>query len=162
MLALYHNDMSLCAQKVRVCLAEKGLAWEDRHLVLRDGVHQQFGVPLGQQPGRLTQPGGPGRVAARRSRYTSRRTRGTSFGNGGLRGLCRRAGRAGRGSLTTPGAYPPAPATRCSVAGSSIRYRLSTHSIPSSRASRSTARSRYAENSTIGCAGRCSRMLAAT
>ena len=25
MLALYHNDMSLCAQKVRVCLAEKGL-----------------------------------------------------------------------------------------------------------------------------------------
>ena len=25
MLALYHSDMSLCAQKVRVCLAEKGL-----------------------------------------------------------------------------------------------------------------------------------------
>jgi glutathione S-transferase len=41
MLALYHNDMSLCAQKVRVCLAEKGLAWEDRHLVLRSGEHQQ-------------------------------------------------------------------------------------------------------------------------
>jgi glutathione S-transferase len=41
MLALYHNDMSLCAQKVRVCLAEKGLPWEDRHLVLRDGTHQQ-------------------------------------------------------------------------------------------------------------------------
>jgi glutathione S-transferase len=41
MLALYHNDMSLCAQKVRICLAEKGLEWEDRHLVLRDGVHQQ-------------------------------------------------------------------------------------------------------------------------
>jgi glutathione S-transferase len=41
MLALYHNDMSLCAQKVRVCLAEKGLPWEDRHLVLRDGEHQQ-------------------------------------------------------------------------------------------------------------------------
>ena len=41
MLALYHNDMSLCAQKVRVCLAEKGLAWEDRHIVLRDGTHQQ-------------------------------------------------------------------------------------------------------------------------
>ena len=40
-LALYHNDMSLCAQKARVCLAEKGLAWEDRHLVLRDGPHQQ-------------------------------------------------------------------------------------------------------------------------
>ena len=41
MLALYHNDMSLCAQKVRVCLAEKGLAWENRHLVLRAGEHQQ-------------------------------------------------------------------------------------------------------------------------
>jgi glutathione S-transferase len=41
MLALYHNDMSLCAQKVRVCLAEKGLDWEDRHLVLRNGEHQQ-------------------------------------------------------------------------------------------------------------------------
>jgi glutathione S-transferase len=40
MLALYHNDMSLCAQKVRVCLAEKGLAWESRHLVLRAGDHQ--------------------------------------------------------------------------------------------------------------------------
>jgi len=41
MLALYHNDMSLCAQKVRVCLAEKGLQWENRHLVLRAGEHQQ-------------------------------------------------------------------------------------------------------------------------
>ncbi|MCC6778254.1 MAG: glutathione S-transferase family protein [Hyphomicrobiales bacterium] len=41
MLALYHNDMSLCAQKVRVCLAEKGLTWEDRHMVLRAGEHQQ-------------------------------------------------------------------------------------------------------------------------
>jgi len=41
MLALYHNDMSLCAQKVRVCLAEKGLPWEDRHLVLRSAEHQQ-------------------------------------------------------------------------------------------------------------------------
>jgi glutathione S-transferase len=41
MLALYHNDMSLCAQKVRVCLAEKGLPWESRHLVLRSGEHQQ-------------------------------------------------------------------------------------------------------------------------
>ena len=35
MLALYHNDMSLCAQKVRVALAEKALEWESRHLVLR-------------------------------------------------------------------------------------------------------------------------------
>jgi glutathione S-transferase len=41
MLALYHNDMSLCAQKVRMCLAEKGLAWESRHLALRSGEHQQ-------------------------------------------------------------------------------------------------------------------------
>jgi glutathione S-transferase len=41
MLALYHNDMSLCAQKVRVCLAEKKLAWEDRHIVLRSGDHQK-------------------------------------------------------------------------------------------------------------------------
>src|SRR6185295_5339753 len=41
MLALYHNDMSLCAQKVRICLAEKGLPWEDKHLVLRAAEHQQ-------------------------------------------------------------------------------------------------------------------------
>ena len=41
MLTLYHNDMSLCAQKVRVCLAEKGLDWEDRHIVLRSGEHQK-------------------------------------------------------------------------------------------------------------------------
>ena len=44
MLALYHNDMSLCAQKVRVCLAEKGLEWESRHLVLRAGEHQRPGI----------------------------------------------------------------------------------------------------------------------
>lgn len=41
MLALYHNDMSSCAQKVRLCLAEKGLPWESRHLNLRAGDHQQ-------------------------------------------------------------------------------------------------------------------------
>jgi glutathione S-transferase len=41
MLALYHNDMSLCAQKVRVCLAEKRLEWESRHLALRAAEHQQ-------------------------------------------------------------------------------------------------------------------------
>jgi glutathione S-transferase len=41
MLALYHNDMSACAQKVRLCLAEKGLEWESRHLNLRGGEHQQ-------------------------------------------------------------------------------------------------------------------------
>jgi glutathione S-transferase len=37
MLALYHNDMSVCAQKVRVVLAEKGLDWESRHMNLRLG-----------------------------------------------------------------------------------------------------------------------------
>jgi glutathione S-transferase len=41
MLTLYHNDMSACAQKVRLCLAEKGLQWENRHLSLRGGEHQQ-------------------------------------------------------------------------------------------------------------------------
>jgi glutathione S-transferase len=41
MLALYHNDMSLCAQKVRLGLAEKGVEWESHHLVLRAGEHQQ-------------------------------------------------------------------------------------------------------------------------
>ena len=40
-LALYHNDMSSCAQKVRLCLHEKGLEWESRHLNLRAGEHQQ-------------------------------------------------------------------------------------------------------------------------
>ena len=40
-LALYHNDMSSCAQKVRLVLAEKGLEWEDRHLDLRAGEHQK-------------------------------------------------------------------------------------------------------------------------
>jgi glutathione S-transferase len=40
-LALYHNDMSSCAQKVRLVLAEKGLEWESRHLNLRAGEHQQ-------------------------------------------------------------------------------------------------------------------------
>jgi glutathione S-transferase len=40
-LALYHNDMSSCAQKVRLLLAEKGLEWESRHLDLRSGEHQK-------------------------------------------------------------------------------------------------------------------------
>ena len=40
-LALYHNDMSSCAQKVRLVLAEKGLEWENRHLDLRAGEHQK-------------------------------------------------------------------------------------------------------------------------
>lgn len=36
-LTLYHNDMSVCAQKVRMALAEKGLAYEGRHMNLRRG-----------------------------------------------------------------------------------------------------------------------------
>ena len=40
-LALYHNDMSSCAQKVRLMLPEKGLEWESRHLDLRAGEHQK-------------------------------------------------------------------------------------------------------------------------
>lgn len=36
-LTLYHNDMSVCAQKVRLCLAEKGLAYDGKHLDLRAG-----------------------------------------------------------------------------------------------------------------------------
>jgi glutathione S-transferase len=41
MLTLYHNDMSVCAQKVRLCLAEKALPYEARHLNLRAGDQQQ-------------------------------------------------------------------------------------------------------------------------
>lgn len=37
MLTLYHNDMSVCAQKVRLALAEKGLTYAARHLNLRAG-----------------------------------------------------------------------------------------------------------------------------
>ncbi len=37
MLELYHNDMSVCAQKVRMALAEKGLDYEAHHLNLRRG-----------------------------------------------------------------------------------------------------------------------------
>lgn len=35
MIELHHNNMSSCAQKVRLALEEKGLAWESRHLDLR-------------------------------------------------------------------------------------------------------------------------------
>ncbi len=35
MLKLYHNDMSTCAQKVRLVLDELDLDWESRHLKLR-------------------------------------------------------------------------------------------------------------------------------
>jgi glutathione S-transferase len=36
---LYHNDMSTCAQKVRIVLAEKGLQPLEHHLNLRAGEH---------------------------------------------------------------------------------------------------------------------------
>lgn len=36
-LELYHNDMSTCAQKVRLTLAEKGLSWTSHHMDLRRG-----------------------------------------------------------------------------------------------------------------------------
>jgi Glutathione S-transferase, N-terminal domain len=41
MLTLDHNDMSVCSQKVRLCLAEKALAHEARHLNLRAGDQQK-------------------------------------------------------------------------------------------------------------------------
>jgi glutathione S-transferase len=37
MLELYHNDMSTCAQKVRLVLAEKHLEWTSHHMDLRAG-----------------------------------------------------------------------------------------------------------------------------
>jgi len=40
MIELYHNDMSVCAQKVRFALAEKKLSWEGHHLNLRAGDQQ--------------------------------------------------------------------------------------------------------------------------
>ena len=40
MLELYHNDMSVCAQKVRMVLAHKGLEWKSIHYNLRAG--EQF------------------------------------------------------------------------------------------------------------------------
>ena len=36
MIELWHNRNSTCSQKVRLALAEKGLAWESRHLELRE------------------------------------------------------------------------------------------------------------------------------
>ena len=41
MIELYHNDMSVCAQKVRFVLAEKKLPWEGHHLNLRAGDQQK-------------------------------------------------------------------------------------------------------------------------
>ena len=34
MLELYHHDISVCAQKVRLSLDEKNLAWEPHHVDL--------------------------------------------------------------------------------------------------------------------------------
>ncbi len=42
MLELYHNDMSTCAQKVRLALAEKEIFWESKHLDLRARDHQSI------------------------------------------------------------------------------------------------------------------------
>ena len=41
MVTLYHNDMSVCAAKVRTALAEKQLSWEGVHLDLRAGDAQK-------------------------------------------------------------------------------------------------------------------------
>jgi glutathione S-transferase len=41
MITLYHNDMSVCAAKVRVALAEKKLEWTGVHLDLRAGDAQK-------------------------------------------------------------------------------------------------------------------------
>ena len=41
MIELYHNDMSVCAQKVRFTLAEKKLKWEGHHLNLRAADQQR-------------------------------------------------------------------------------------------------------------------------
>jgi ganglioside-induced differentiation-associated protein 1 len=42
MLTLYHNDMSVCAAKVRTALAAKELAWNGVHLDLRRGDVQEL------------------------------------------------------------------------------------------------------------------------
>ena len=39
MLELYHNNISVCAQKVRVVLAEKNLPWTSHQLSLVRGEH---------------------------------------------------------------------------------------------------------------------------
>jgi glutathione S-transferase len=41
MITLYHNDMSVCAAKVRTALAEKELRWDGIHLNLRAGDAQK-------------------------------------------------------------------------------------------------------------------------
>ena len=37
MLDLYHNNLSVCAQKVRIVLAEKNVPWTAHHLSLAKG-----------------------------------------------------------------------------------------------------------------------------
>lgn len=39
MLTLYHDNLSVCAQKVRIVLAEKNQPWTNRHLNLASGEH---------------------------------------------------------------------------------------------------------------------------
>ena len=41
MIELYHNDMSVCAEKVRFALAEKAIPWTSHHLNLRAGDQQK-------------------------------------------------------------------------------------------------------------------------
>ena len=41
MIELYHNDMSVCAAKVRSVLAEKRLEWKGIHMDLRAGDTQK-------------------------------------------------------------------------------------------------------------------------
>ena len=41
MIELYHNDMSVCAEKVRFALAEKTIPWTSHHLNLRAGDQQK-------------------------------------------------------------------------------------------------------------------------
>jgi glutathione S-transferase len=54
MIELYHNDMSVCAQKVRLALEELGLEWHSHHLKLRgdDQLRPEFLAinPKGQVP----------------------------------------------------------------------------------------------------------------
>ena len=54
MLKLYHNDMSTCAQKVRLALDEIGVEWESHHMKLRGDEQLQPAYlainPKGQVP----------------------------------------------------------------------------------------------------------------
>jgi glutathione S-transferase len=49
MLELYHNNISVCAQKVRVVLAEKNLPWTSHHLT----VHTLTDLGLVERVGML-------------------------------------------------------------------------------------------------------------